>query len=196
MAQAFASIIQGERVLTVQDATPYVIHSADNEPERNTYRAFVYGLAPTGAVTDILILGGAAGKVVRLKSITVSGAATAATNIGVYVFKRTTAATGGTPVAVTKTASDLTDPAASATLNSYAGGAPTVGSGTMLDGCRLNLAPAANGSIDRFMFQYTWQNDKAAVLRAASDAIAVGLNGQIISGVSGVLDIAITWTEE
>lgn len=196
MSQAVASIIRGERALTVQDPIPYFINSADNEPERNTYRAFVYGLAPVGAVTDLLILAGAAGKVIRLKSVTVSGAASAATNIGVYLFKRTTAATGGTPVAVTKTSADPTDPAASATLNSYAGGAPTVGTGTMLDGCRLNLAPAANGSIDRFMFQYTWQNDKAAVLRAATDAISVGLNGQTISGVSGLLDIGITWTEE
>ena len=71
----------------------------------------------------------------------------------------------------------------------------TAGAGTMLDGCRLNLAPAANGSIDRFMFQYTWQNDKAPNLRGVAEFIGIGLNGTSMPA-GGALDVALVWSEE
>lgn len=187
----------GTRYLQVDDpAGQFLVPLADNEPERNTYRAFLFALAPTGAVQDVLQLAGVTGKVIRLKSVIVSGTATAATNIGLYLFKRTALSTGGTPTAVTKVASDTADPAASAVLNHYAAGsATTPGAGGMIDGCRLNLAPAANGGIDRFLFQYTWLNDKAPLVRAATESLCVSLNGQSMPA-GGAIDIALTWTEE
>jgi hypothetical protein len=173
----------------------YFIPSADNEPERNTYRAFAYDLAPTGAVNDLVVLSGSATRLIRLKSVILSGAATTATNIGVYVFKRTGGYTGGTPTAITPTAADTTDPTSTASLFHYATAGATAGAGTMLDGCRLNLAPAANGSIDRPMLQYTWQNDKAPNLRGTTQYLAVGLNG-VTMPAGGRLDVSLTWTEE
>ena len=186
----------GVRILQSDQAggTSYNIVAADNEPERNTYRAFIYDQTFTANPTDLIILGGSSTKIIRLKSIIVSGTATAASNIGLYLFKRTAAATGGTPTAITKTSSSVSD-TATASLNHYGSGAPTVGTGTMMDGGRLNLAPAANGSIDRLILQYTWQNDKAPLCEAATEFVALGMNGAAMPA-GGKLDISITWTEE
>jgi hypothetical protein len=194
---AFPILRDGNRQLAVNvgEGLNFSIPAADNEPERNTYRSFVFGLNPTGAVSDLVALGGSATKLIRLKGVIVSGTASAATNIGLYVFKRTAVYTGGTPTPITRVAADTTDPAATATLNHYATAAPTVGAGAMIDGCRLNLAPAANGSIDRFLFQYTWQNDKAPNLRGVAEFIGIGMNG-VSMPAGGALDVALVWTEE
>jgi len=174
----------------------YYIPSADNEPERNTYHGALFNLQPTGTVTDIIALGGAANKIIRLKEITVSGTATSATNIGLYIFKRTAVYTGGTATAVTRTASSTSDPASVASLNHYAVSPPIVGTGTMMKVIRLNLAPAANGSIDRFEWDFSWKNDKAPMCESATEFLALGMNGVGAMPAGGGLDISFTWTEE
>jgi len=177
-------------------AGPWVM-GADNEPERATFGAFLYGLAPASAtITDLFLMQGAAGKVIRVKSIILSGSASSAVNVPVILYKRTANQTGGTPTAVTRTPKDSTDGAANMVLSHFGTGTvPTPGAGTMVDGGRLNLAPAANGSIDRLVFQYSWQNDKAVVLRGASEWLAVNFNGVSTPGGVGI-DFSCTWTEE
>ena len=174
-----------------------LVAAADNEPERATFGAFLYNLAPASAtLTDLFLMQGAAGKVIRVKSIILSGTASSATNVPVILYKRTTNQTGGTTTAVTRTAKDSADGAANMVLNHFGtGAAPTPGTGTMVDGGRLNLAPAANGSIDRLLFQYSWQNDKAVVLRGASEWLAVNFNGTTTPAGVGI-DFSCTWTEE
>jgi len=195
--EAFAVLRDGTRQLAVNSGSGlnFTIPAADNEPERNTYRSFSFGLNPTGAVNDLVALGGSATKLIRLKGIIVSGTATSATNVPIYIWKRTAVYAGGTPTAITRVAADTTDPASTASLVHYASAGATAGAGTMLDGCRLNLAPAANGSIDRFLFQYTWQNDKAPNLRGVTEFIGVGMNGTSMPA-GGALDVALVWTEE
>jgi len=197
MANAFPKLRDGIRSLAVVvgGGQNYYIPSADNEPERNTYRAFIYNQTFAGTATDLVILGGSANKIIRLKSIIVSGTATSASNIGLYLFKRTAAATGGTSTNITKTASSTTDPAATASLVHYGTAAPTVGTGTMLDGGRLNIAPAANGGIDRLILQYTWQNDKAPMCELSTEYLALGMNSVAMPS-GGSLDISLAWTEE
>lgn len=173
----------------------YFIPATDNEPDRNTYRAFAGDLAPSGTVNDLVVLGGSATRLIRLKSVILSGAATNATNVIVSIFRRTAAYTGGTPTAIARTSADTQDPASTASLVHYATAAATAGAGTLLDGCRLNLAPAANGSIDRPALQYTWQNDKAACLRGVNEFFGIGLNGATMPA-GGRLDVSLTWTEE
>jgi hypothetical protein len=176
-------------------AGPYVL-GADNEPERATFGSFIFGLAPTGTMTDMFVLQGAVGKIIRVKSIIISGTATAATNLQIVLFRRTTAPTGGTPTAITRTAKDSLDGTANMVLNHYAAGtAPTAGTGTMFDGGRLNFAPAANGSIDRLIFQYSWQNDKAFVLRGAAEWLCVNLQSATAPAGFGI-DFSCLWTEE
>lgn len=197
MPNAFPILRDGTRQLAVNSGagSNFTVPSADNEPERNTYRAFAFGLAPTGAVNDVVALGGSATRLIRLKGVIVSGTATAATNVPIYVWKRTAIYTGGTSTAITRVSADTDDPASTATLVHYATAGATAGTGTMIDGCRLNLAPAANGGIDRFLFQYTWQNDKAPILRGVTEFIGVGLNGTTMPA-GGALDVALVWSEE
>ena len=195
------SIRDGERILTVSDPSapngpgPYAVFAVDAEPERNTYRAFIFGLAPTGAVNDLVALGGAANVLVRLKSVTVSGTATAATQVPINVVKRTAGYTGGTPTAITRVASDTTDPASVATLNHYAVAGATAGAGSRFDGGRLNMAPAGAGAADRLELFYTYYNDKAPNARGSSQFLAVSLDGATFPAGGG-LDVAICWTEE
>ena len=195
------SIRDGQRILTVSDPAapngpgPYAVFAVDAEPERNTYRAFIFGLAPTGAVNDLVALGGAAGVLVRLKSVTVSGTATAATQVPISVFKRTAAYTGGTITDVTRVSSDTTDPASVVGLRHYAVAGATAGAGSRFDGGRLNMAPAGAGAVDRLEFHYTCCNDKAPNARGSSQFLAVSLDGTTFPA-GGALDVAICWTEE
>ena len=195
------SIRDGQRILTVSDPSapngpgPYAVFAVDAEPERNTYRAFIFGLAPTGAVNDLVALGGNTGVLVRLKSVTVSGTATAATQVPISVFKRTAGYTGGTPTAIPRVASDTTDPGPVAALNHYAVAGATAGAGSRFDGGRLNMAPAGAGAVDRLELFYTCYNDKAPNARGSSQIIAVSLDGTTFPAGGG-LDVAICWTEE
>lgn len=171
------------------------IPAADNEPERATYGAFLYGLVPPATPTDFVYLQGAGAKVMRLKSLILSGTATAATNIPVYLYKRTANYTGG--VATTQSAGqhDTSDSASAATLKYFTTLPTGLGTGAIINGGRLNLAPAANGSIDRLMFQYAWMNDKAPVLRTSTDYLAINFGG-LAWPSGGAIDVAFEWTEE
>jgi hypothetical protein len=175
---------------------PY-IYGADNEPERATYGTGVFGIAPGATPTDFLtIFNNSASKIARIKSCIVSGIATAAANIQVQSLRRTTVDSGGTFVALTPTPHDSSDTASAMTVGYYTA-APT-GLGTLagvLHPARLNLAPAANGSIDRTtQWQYTWQNDKAMIIRPGF-IWALNLAGQAWP-TGGLLDVDIMWTEE
>ena len=168
----------------------------DNEPQRATYGLFLSGIAPAATPTDLLVVQGSATKIIRIKSIMIAGTATSAANIIANLIRRSAANTGGTVVAATAVARDTGNDAATATVNRYTANASALGTAVgTIDGGRLNLAPAANGSIDRLMFQYTWQMDQAMVLRGVSQYLALNLGGAAWPA-GGVLDISMMWTEE
>lgn len=198
MGKATPTLDGGLRQVSIADAQgPYRIPGADNEPERPTYRACKYGMAPAGAVSDLVLLIGASDKVIRLKQISIGGVATTATNVRIDLLKRSTVDTGGTPAVWTAVPCDSADPAASGIARDYAGGTPGA-LGTLVgafDNIRINLGPASAGSADRVYFQYTWQNDKAIVLRSAAECIAINLAGATLPA-GGAVDVQITWTEE
>lgn len=174
---------------------PYVLQS-DNEPERNTYGATVTNLTPAANATDIVTITGAANRLIRIKQIIISGTATAASNVFLFLAKRSAANTGGTSTTPTIVPHDSADNAAQAVVRAY-----TVnpgGLGTLVGnvhGGRLNLAPAANGSIDRMIWQHTWMNDKGIILRSAAEVLAINNAGAAIPA-GGALDIDLLWTEE
>jgi hypothetical protein len=173
---------------------PFIV-GADNEPERATYGGSIYGIVPPATPTDFVTLQGAAGKTIRLKSAIIAGTATAAANILINLIRRSAVNTAGTQTTVVGQSHDSSDPAASAVFK-YATANPTgLGAGVTLHQARLNLAPAANGSVDRLMWQFTWQNDKAPLLRSASEFFAINLNGAAFPG-GGALDVDLLWTEE
>lgn len=172
---------------------PFIPRS-DNEPERATFGCSVFNITPVANATDIIGIVGSASKVIRLKSVIISGTATSASNVGIFLVKRTTANTLGTPANQTVTSHDTIDGASVATVPLY-GANPTTGTGTTLHSGRLNLAPAANGSIDRIFWQWAWLNDKAPVIRGAAQSLMINFNGQAVPA-GGALDIDFEWTEE
>lgn len=177
------------------ESAPFIQHT-DNEPMRATYGLFLPGVAPAANPTDVLVIAGSATKIIRVKSILLAGTATAAANVIARLIRRSAANTGGTasaPVGVTR---DTSNDAGTAALQLYSANPTALGAAVgNVDGGRLNLAPAANGDIDRLLFQYSWQRDQAFVLRGASQFLCLNFNGDAWPA-GGVLDISIMWTEE
>lgn len=172
------------------------IEQTDNEPMRATYGAFITGFVPAATPTDVLAFGGSASKVIRIKSILIAGTATAASNIIVNLIRRSAANTGGSPVAVPAVSRDTSNDAALAAVSRFTANPSGLGAAVgAIDGGRLNLAPAANGSIDRLLFQYAWQMDQAFVLRGVNEFLAINLGGAAWPA-GGALDISMAWTEE
>lgn len=173
------------------------IEQTDNEPMRATYGLFLPGIVPAATPTDVLQIGGSATKTIRLKSIIVAGTATAASNIIVRLIRRSAANTGGTSTTPAPVSRDTTNDAATAVVRLYSANPTGLGAavGSIADGGRLNLAPPANGSIDRLLVQYSWQMDQAFILRDATQFLSLNLNGDAWPA-GGVLDISLAWTEE
>jgi hypothetical protein len=172
------------------------LYGSDNEPERATYGASIFGVAPPANPTDFLTMRIGAAKVVRLKSIIIAGTATSAANILVALTRCTGLNTTPSVAAVSAIAHDGSDPNPFLTVEYATANPAAVNGGALtLHRQRLNLAPAANGSIDRVIWQFTWQNDKAPVIRNANSQFAINLGGQAMPA-GALLDIDLMWTEE
>jgi hypothetical protein len=184
----------GQMFVDTNDGTGGRAQIADNDPLRAGYGAFVAGFTPAATPTDFMQITGSATKIVRIRLITITGTATAASNVIIYFARRSTLSTG-TTTNLTAVPRDRTDDAATAVVQTFSAN-PTLGTSIgNVDGCRLNIAPAANGSIDRAVMQYSWYNDKAIVLRGANDALCLNLNGAAWPA-GGALDINVVWSEE
>ena len=169
---------------------------SDNDPQKPSYRLVITNYAPPATPTDVLVIQGAAGVITRIREIQLSGVATSATNILFNLVRRSTADTGGTSAVQTSAKRDPLDGAAATVINLYS--VLPSGLGTAVanaEGGRLNLAPASNASIDRFITQYSWMNEKGITLRGASDFLCLNLGGTAWPA-GGFLDILISFTEE
>lgn len=193
-------------VLDTQDGLTGLVPLADNDPLRATYSCWIPGYTPPATPGDIVEIRGAAGKITRIRQIVLSGTATAASNILVGLIVRSAANTQTLNAAVPLITRDPNHDAATSTVktasaNPSAVGATARGAG-YLNGTRLNLAPAANGGIDRNFYQFSWLNDKAPMLQGANDCLYISLASSTSSLTGpawpsgGVLDIDITLSEE
>ena len=186
----------GAIYLDFNDGTGSRVPLSDNDPLRASFGLFLPGVTPAATPTDLLTIQGSATTNVRLRQLVVTGTATSATNIIINLIRRSAANTGGTFVAKTMVQRDINDNAQTAVVNLYSANPTGLGTavGTM-DGCRLNLAPAATGSIDRMMFQWSWLNDKAPLLKGVNDFIALNLGGAAWPA-GGALDIGLVLSED
>lgn len=172
--------------------------------KRSTYSSVALALPPAASATDIACIKGAAGKVVSIRRLSISGVAGTLVSAPFTLVRRASADTGGT--AATTTANwannvaknDTQNPTASATLISYSAN-PTINdtSPTYLRSDYLTLPTTAAGTVIRPLI---WEPDlylgfpQSFVMRTASEQICVNLNGVSVS--SGLLHASITWTEE
>jgi hypothetical protein len=169
---------------------------SDNDPLRATFAIFLPALVPAANTTDVVTISGSATKKVRLREIMFTGAATAASNILLNIMKRTAPNTGGTFAPQTLVNRDSTDATATSVVNLYTANPTGLGaSAGLMDGGRLNIAPAANGSIDRLWFQYSWLNDKAPLLNGVNEFFAINLGGAAWPA-GGLLDVTLVIGED
>ena len=167
--------------------------------QRVTYAAVKQGLATAASATDIAVLTGAAGKVVRVTRVEVSGIATTILETSVQLLVRTTADTGGTSTGSPSAFPyDQNSPAAAASVLTYTAN-PTVNDGTnrlvASQKVLFNLAaPAAASESTRAIFDFGNRPAGEIILRGAAQQLAVNLNGVTVAGPS--IDIKYEWTED
>ena len=196
------SVISASGVLFVdlQDGSSARAPISDNDPLRAAYACFVSGLTPAANPTDVVTIQGSASKIIRLRSLTFTGTATAASNIIINTVRRSSANTGGTFTTRFLVPRDQNDDPATAVVSVYTANPASLGNqiggaSAITDGGRLNIAPAANGAIDRMALQYSWYNDKAPILRGVNDFLCVNLGGAAWPS-GGLLDVNIVLTED
>ena len=185
----------GTVLVDINDGFGTRVPVCDNEPLRATYGMFITGYTPAANPTDFLTITPSGSKIARIKSLVFAGAATTASNIIVNVIRRSTANTGGTSAAKIGVPRDTQNDASAMNIQLYSANPASLGTivGT-IDGGRLNLAPAANGGIDRLIYQYSWLNDQALIVRPG-DFLSLNLAGAAWPA-AGILDFGIMWSEE
>jgi len=162
-----------------------------------TYAYRAADITPVATATDVLALVGAAGKCIRITKIGISGSATAAALLDIYITKRTASNTGGTSTSPIATKYDSLDPTASATLMLYTANASALGAGTGLEGDKIFLPAQATPASEpsHWMVDYTGIEAKCPMLRNVNESISINLAGQALPlGTS--LYFYIEWTEE
>ena len=196
MSNAFPRNVNGFPCLDPNNQSLNPIPMADNDPVRGAYSLFIAGFVPVANTTDFLEIQGSSTKTIKIRQIILSGTATAASNILPFILRRSTTATGSTPTTQALAKRDPGNDAATAVIRTFQGSNPTTGTlVSTVDGGRLNIAPAANGGIDRCVFQFSWLNEQPLTLRGTSDFLCLNLAGAAWPA-GGALDIAIALTEE
>jgi len=172
--------------------------------KKASYSAVALALPPAASATDIACIAGSATKTINIHKIVISGSAGTLVTAPFTLVRRASLDTGGT--AATTTANwantiskrDTTDPAASATLISYSAN-PTINdaSPTYIASAELTLPVTSAGTVTRPLiwdFDTPFSFVKGVVLRGASQQACINLNAVSVS--SGLLHVAIDWTEE
>ena len=165
---------------------------------RATYTYAVSATAPYATPTDWIVIRGHATKIVKIRRIEISGAATAATEVIFTLKKHTVGNTGGTSTNPTPIKHDSADSAAGATILLYSV-APTIdASAAIWKTVRMTLAvaPAATADLpDRYVYQYVPGPDGPLTLRGVAQEFAINFAGAAVP-TGGVYDAAITFSEE
>lgn len=167
-----------------------------------TYHAVGVAIAVGTAPTDVACITGSATKVIRLKKVRLSGTASTAINISVYLTKHIVADTGGTPATGTALPTaypmDSTNPAATATLQAYTAN-PTVAdaASTVTNSATLFLPVTSTASGQNAVI-FDWGSGGIAIqgpiLRGVAQQVCVNLNG-VTAPSSGLLNVQWVWTE-
>ena len=152
-----------------------------------------YDLTPAATPTDLLTLTAPTGRVLRVRSVTISGIATTAGVMPFSLIKRTEANTAGTSTAPTPAKLDKDDAAAAVgVLALYTANASSLGAGTTLKTRRvfMNLATAQP---DRWVVNFGQDGMKPLKL-APGEMLAINGNGAALPAGSK-FDLGIEWTE-
>lgn len=166
-----------------------------SEGARATYRYAGLSFAPVATPTDIIEIVGSATKIVLVKLVKLSGAATAAGNMPASLVKRSAAPTIGSAVrtAVTAAKHDSNDPAATAVVSTIGtANFGTVGTTAGIVGTgRLQMPALATGlGVTPLLWDFSTRNDKAVVLRGVLESLCINMAGAAVPS-GGVIDYEI-----
>jgi hypothetical protein len=170
-----------------------------------TYSAGFIGLVPAASATDVICLAGSATKTVVLQHVRLSGSAGTLVSLPITLVRRVAVNTGGTAASTTANPAntiskrDTNYPTATAVPISYTAN-PTITdtSPTYLDSASLTL-PVTSAGVVSIPLEFSYYEGNAAllspvVLRGAAAQVCLNFNAVSVS--SGVLNGALTWTEE
>jgi hypothetical protein len=160
---------------------------------RATYSMSAASFTPPASATDIATIFGSGSTVIRILQVvfTITGTAT---TLNVSLVKRTTANSGGTPVAMTGLPFDSTSAATTATLtNSYTAN-PTLGSGTIIDTRKMAVIAAAGAALYPQIWDFDFIGGEPIVLRGTSQGLAINLNATSVT--SPLATATFIYTEE
>lgn len=167
-----------------------------------TYMASTATFTPAATATDIFHIGGSSTKTLKILRIILSGTQTTLGGSSLHsLIKRSSANSGGTPVAATLVSADSGFPAATALVEHYTAnptlGGTVAGFGTFYNP-RTTIPAAASPLAIPVIFDFdikSMMNGHPIVLRGTSEEVAINLGGTTPSGAANY-SITIFWTEE
>lgn len=162
-----------------------------------TYRAAKRALALAATPTLVMELVGAASTILRVRRITVSGAAaTASQIIPVDIIKYSAVSTVGTKSTITAVPDDSAFAAAGGVCSAFTVN-PTVGTpvGT------IGNKPVSFGLVtaavigDQAVWDFTTRNDSGLIIRGIAESVGIHLAGVTLTNAT-TLNFEIEWSEE
>ena len=165
-------------------------------PTSPTYRAINGDVVPAATPTDVIVLVGSATKTIMITKFEITPTATANGSLDFYVYKRTTADTGGTSTATTITLNDSSNPAATAVAKLYSANPSAVGTGSLVGATRVTLAAKSpNGiAIQTWAESFGTGNQQPIVLRGVNESLCINLGGQTMpTGID--IYFTLEWVE-
>lgn len=165
-------------------------------PTSPTYRAINGDVVPAATPTDVIVLVGSATKTIMITKFEITPAATANGSLDFYVYKRTTADTGGTSTATAITPNDSSNPAPTAVAKLYSANPSALGTGSLVGATRVTLAAKSpNGvAIQTWAESFGTGNQQPIVLRGVNESLCINLGGQTMpTGID--IYFTLEWVE-
>lgn len=173
-----------------------------SEPSVASFSATGIGIVPAASVTDIACIQGAAGIVIRVQRITLSGTAGTQIVVPATLMKRASLDTGGTPATSTAlpvaAKKDSSSAAAKASLNAWTANPTIVDSSPGIIGSSNLLLSKTDGTngigAPATVWDFSEMNySTKPILRTAAQALCINLNST--SPSSGLVNVTFDWTE-
>lgn len=163
-----------------------------------SYSGSSVAFSPPATPTDLFYIAGAAGVIVKIWKLWFSTVQTTAGVNSLFLVKRSTANSGGTPVATTKIPLDSNDAAAQATVQHYTAN-PTPGTaiGNIWSGKVNSPAPgtAGIGGLVGVELDFSALFGKPVTLRSAAEGLALSFDGAVLPTGLSVIS-GVRWSEE
>lgn len=172
----------------------------NSEGLRTTYSAVATGLAPAASATDVFCIAGSATKTIKVQYLEVSGTAGTLVTVPIFLAKRASVDSGGTPATgnalPVASKMDSNNAAATATLVSYTANPTINDSSPLLIRASTVTFPVTTAGVthSRVHWAFGLDGGQALVLRGAAQQVCINLSG--ISVSSGLMNVSIQWVEE